>query len=206
MAILRVRHFGRDSIEYDFSRLRRADSSISGEAYWGRKMDDLLGRYLTPLVVLTDGRAEASSAARALRSAAAKPPLSDMVDSVVAIDDLVPKEQDAKLVVIRQIKSDLTPRIRRMLSPEQRDLVDRYLGDDGRLSLIGPADLPPAVASGLRERDASFDKAVLVYPHPSQATWQGPAILEILPPSRQLDKHEREGRVWVCDRHRSSEV
>ena len=188
MAILRVRHFGPDSIEFDFSRLRRADSHISGEAYWGRKMDDLLGRYLTPLVVLADGPAEASSAARALRSAAAHPPLSELVDSVVAIDDVIPKEQDAKLAVIRQIKSDLTPRIRRMLSPEQRDLVDRYLKDDdpgksragdGRLSPIGPADLPPAVTSGLRERDGSFDKAVLVYPHPSLATWQGPAILEM---------------------------
>ena len=30
-----------------------------------------------------------------------------------------------------------------------------------------------------RERDGSYDKAVLVYPHPSQATWQGPAILEM---------------------------
>jgi len=83
LAVARVRTFSHDSIEYDFSRLRRADSRISGEAYWGRKMDALLGRYLTPLVVLTDGPKEAASAERALRAAATQPPLAGVVDSVV---------------------------------------------------------------------------------------------------------------------------
>jgi len=178
VAALRVRGFGHDSIEYDFSRLRRADSHISGEAYWGAQMDDLLGRYLTPLVVLTDDRAEAADVARSLRAAATKPPLSGVIDSVVAIDDVVPKDQAAKLGVLRVLRSDLTPRIRAGLSPDQREFVDRYF-QNGSLSSIGPSDLPSSVTSGLAERDGAFDKAVLVYPHPSQATWQGPAILEM---------------------------
>jgi predicted RND superfamily exporter protein len=179
LAVMRVRHFGHDSIEYDFSRLRRADSHVSGEAYWGRRMDELLGRYLTPLVVLTDAPRDAAANARALRSAMAHPPLAGVVDSVVAIDDLVPARQEEKLAVVRQIQKDLTPRIRTMLSPEQRDFVDRYLRAPGNGRPIGPVDLPPSITSGLRERDGTFDRAVLVYPHPSQATWQGPAILEL---------------------------
>jgi predicted RND superfamily exporter protein len=178
-AIARVRTFGHDSIEYDFSRLRRADSRISGEAYWGRKMDALLGRYLTPLVVLTDGPNEAASAERALRAAAAKPPLAGVVDSVVAVDDIVPKDQQAKLEVARRLRADLTPRIRSRLTPEQREIVDRYLQSSTSLEPLSASDLPPSLTSGLRERDGSFDKAVLVYPRPSQATWQGPAILEM---------------------------
>jgi predicted RND superfamily exporter protein len=177
-AVLRVRTFGHDSIEYDFSRLRRADSHVSGEAYWGGKMDDLLGRYLTPLVVLTDGPDEAAANAQSLRAAAKRLPLSGAIDSVVAIDDLVPKDQPAKLDVVRQLRADLTPRIRGKLSPDQREFVDRYF-QNGPISPIGPSDLPSSVTSGLAERDGSFDKAVLVYPHPSQATWQGPAILEM---------------------------
>jgi predicted RND superfamily exporter protein len=178
-AVVRVRTFGHGSIEYDFSRLRRADSHISGEAYWGRKMDELLGRYLTPLAVLTNDRREAASVEHALRVAAETPPLSGVIDSIVAIDDLVPKDQEAKLAIARVLRSDLTPRVRTRLAPDQRDLVDRYLRDVDRLSPIGPIDLPFSLTSGLRERDGSFDKAVLVYPHPSQATWQGPAILEM---------------------------
>jgi predicted RND superfamily exporter protein len=186
-AALRVRGFGHDSIEYDFSRLRRADSHVSGEAYWGAKMDDLLGRYLTPLVVLTDAPEQAARTAHALRAAAGKPPLSGVIDSVVAIDDLVPKDQAAKLAVVRQLRADLTPRVRAKLSPDQREIVERYF-QNASLDPIGPADLPPSVTSGLAERDGSFDKAVLVYPHPSQATWQGPAILEMTGALRTVAK------------------
>jgi len=178
LALLRVRSFGRDWIEYDFSRLRRADSIVSGEAYWGAKMDDFLGRYLTPLVVLTDRPTEASSAARALRVAAKEPPLRDVIDSVVEVGDLVPKDQPAKIAIVRQIKADLTPAIRERLTPDQRELVDRYLKGES-LSVVSAADLPPSITSGLRERDGTFDRAVLVYPRPSQSMWRGPAIVEM---------------------------
>ena len=47
LAAWQVRGFGRDQLEYDFSRLRRADTWTSGEGYWGKKMDVLLHRYLT---------------------------------------------------------------------------------------------------------------------------------------------------------------
>ena len=59
LAAWEVRGFGRDQLEYDFSRLRRADTWQTGEGYWGKKMDGLLHRYLTPTAILTDSRAEA---------------------------------------------------------------------------------------------------------------------------------------------------
>jgi hypothetical protein len=90
---------------------------------------------------------------------------------VVAIEDLVPKDQEAKIQIVRQLRSDLTPRLWQRLSPEQHEIVARYLRDDP-LSPIVPATLPPSFTTELRERDGTFDKAILVYPHPSQATWQ----------------------------------
>ena len=178
VAVLRIKSVGRDWLEYDFSRLRRADSHVSGEAFWGRKMDDLLGRYLTPLVVLTNQRSEASSVSSGLRRASADPPLSNFVESVVSIDDVVPRDQERKIAVVRQIRRDLTPRLRASLTDGQRSLVDRYLGDDA-LTPIGPADLPSSLTAGFRERDGALDKTVLVYPRPSRALWQGPAIMDM---------------------------
>jgi predicted exporter len=102
-----------------------------------------------------------------------------VVDSVVAIDDVVPRDQEAKIAVTRQLRADLTPRLRGRLTADQRELVERYLEADAALAPVRATDLPQSVTSGLRERDGSFDKAVLVYPRPSQATWQGPAILEM---------------------------
>ena len=54
-----VRSFGPDQIETNFSKLRRADTWVNGEGYWGRRMDDLLGTYVTPTVILTDDAAQA---------------------------------------------------------------------------------------------------------------------------------------------------
>jgi len=188
LAFFRVKSFDRNWIEYDFSKLRRADSHVSGEAYWGGRMDDLLGRYLTPLVVLTDDRTQAASVAGGLKSEAAHPPLGELVDSVVTIDDFIPKDQPAKTEVVRDIRRDLTPRIRGTLTREQLDLVDRYLGDASLLP-VTPNDIPASVVTGLRERDGTFDKAVLVYPRPSEATWQGPAILEMTTALRSVAKN-----------------
>jgi hypothetical protein len=53
LAVWQVRSFGRAQLEYDFSRLRRADTWTSGEGYWGRKMEAVLRRNLSPTVILT---------------------------------------------------------------------------------------------------------------------------------------------------------
>jgi hypothetical protein len=43
-----------DWIEYDLSKLRRKDSWVNGERYWGKRMDAATGRYLTPSVVMAE--------------------------------------------------------------------------------------------------------------------------------------------------------
>lgn len=178
MSLVRVQGFGRSWIEYDFSHLRRADSHINGEAYWGRRMDALLGRYLTPLVMLTNSADERQRVEHALKPAVQGPPLAEAIDSVVSIEDVVPRKQPEKIALAEVIRADLTPRILARLSPDQRDLVDRFLKAEP-LRPITAADLPSSMTSGLRERDGSYDKAVLIYPRPSRATWQGEAILQM---------------------------
>ena len=177
-ATLKLKGVGRDWIEYDFSQLRRADTHRVGEGYWGRRMDDLVGRYLTPLVVLTDSPEQARDAARSLRRAISTPPLSEVVASVRAADDLVGADQQRKIELVGEIRRELTPRIRSKMTPEQRDLVDRYLGQKP-LEPVRPEDLPESVTAGLRERDGTIDRAVLVYPRPSRAMWQGAAIVSL---------------------------
>jgi hypothetical protein len=120
------------------------------------------------------------------------------VASVRAADDLIPADQERKIAVLGDIRRDLTPRMRARLTPEQRRLVDRYL-DSASLEPVRPADLPEAVTAGLRERDGAIDRAVLVYPRPSRAMWQGPSIVSLTAALRGVvetrEGPERAGRL-----------
>ena len=51
-------------------------------------MDTLLGRYLTPTVILTDSAAEARAIAATLREAAQRPPLAALIASIRTFDDV----------------------------------------------------------------------------------------------------------------------
>ena len=86
LAAVEIKGFDRTFIEYDFSKLRRADSRVSGSAYWGAKMDDLLGRYLTPIVMLTDDKDQAARLSAAMRRAVKSEPLNGIIDSVTDIE------------------------------------------------------------------------------------------------------------------------
>ncbi|MEO7668188.1 MAG: MMPL family transporter, partial [Polyangia bacterium] len=93
LAVIKVRRFGPEQLEYDFGRMRRADTWLSGEGFWGKKMDTLLGQYLTPTVLLCDSESEARLVAAAVRQAMTVPPLSSMVATVRTVEDFLPSDQ-----------------------------------------------------------------------------------------------------------------
>ncbi len=177
-----------EQLETDFSHLRRADTWVSGEGYWGRRMEALLGTYLTPTVILTDDLAQSRAIAAALRTARASPPLSEQVASVRTIDDVVPPDQPAKLHEVDALRDDLTPRLRSLIPEAQRDGIDRLL-ESGQRGPIVAADLPPGLTSGLRERDGTIGREVLVFPRPSKLLWQGGPLGEFVQTLRGLAQH-----------------
>jgi predicted RND superfamily exporter protein len=174
-AAAKVSTFGADQIEYDLSRLRRADTWTNGEGYWGRKMDAVLGKYLTPTVILADDEAEAQKIARAVRDATTREPLRSMVADVRTLEDVLPPDQPVKLVEIEAIRKVLTPKIRSLLPDDQRKAVERMVAH-GPARAIGVDDLPSSFTLGMRERDGAIGRTVLVYPRPSKALWVGPTI------------------------------
>jgi predicted RND superfamily exporter protein len=170
-----ARRFGPNSLEYDFSHLRRRDTWTSGEGFWGKKMDTLLGRYLTPTAMLTDSVEEARAVTAKLREAVAKPPLSTMVASIRTYDDLVPPDQDEKAEEAEAIRKKLTPKVRAQLSVEDQSRVDKLLGA-GPPPRVTDAELPLSFTTGLRERDGARGRVVLVFPNPATSWWRGETI------------------------------
>lgn len=176
-AVFGSRSFGPDRMETDFSKMRRSDTWQNGEGYWGRRMDAVLGRYLTPVVILTDNADQTRKIAAALREEAKTDPvLMQLVDSVRTVEDVLPGQQEAKLEQVKAVREIITPNIRSKIPKERRELVDRLLGE-GALKPIAPAQLPPTFVLAMRERDGTLDRAVLVYPKPTGATWQGKLLI-----------------------------
>ncbi|MBN2576944.1 MAG: MMPL family transporter [Deltaproteobacteria bacterium] len=172
-ALLQVRGFSSAQIEYDLSRMRRADTWRSGEGYWGRKMDAMLGQYLTPVVLLTDGPVETRAVAQALREAAKSPPLDAMVARVRTLDDFLPPDQAERLREIERTRKKLTANVRADLTDEQRRGLEALFPAEP----IGPVELgaiPETLLKGMKERNGRADSAVLVYPKLGAGLWDGP--------------------------------
>jgi hypothetical protein len=138
-------------------------------------MDALLGTYVTPTVVLANDVAQARAIGRALHAEVKTPPLDEMVASVRTLDDVVPEGEEAKIGVAGQIAEDLTPRIRASLKQDQLKTVDRLLGKMP-LHVVTLEEIPPAFTTGLRERDGTMGREVLVFPKPGRALWEGPEL------------------------------
>jgi hypothetical protein len=185
LAIWRVRTLNADEIETDFSKLRRADTWTEGEGYWGRKMDALLGTYLTPTVILTNSVDDARAIAKALREASQKPPLNERIASIRTIDDVLPQDQQAKIEEANAIRDDMTPKMRSLVPPERRAQIDRLLENEDAHPITA-AELPEIFTTGLRERDGSFGNAVLVFPRPSRALWQGQPLADFVATLREF--------------------
>ncbi len=193
LAAVEVSRFNSTQLEHDFNKLRRADTWTNGAGYWSRRMDGLLGHYLTPTVILCDTENEARDVERAARRSADDGALKPFVARIVGGDDVVPTDQNAKIAEAAQIRDDLTPKIRSLITAEKIDKLDRILGDEN-LKPIVATDLPRGLTTGLREKDGSIGRSLLLYPRPSDALWQADAIHVFVATLRDLaNRGSREG-------------
>jgi hypothetical protein len=148
-------------------------------------MDRLLGHYLTPTLLMFDSASDASTAEARIRAAVEHGVLRRYVASVAGAGDVLPREQEAKLAEVAAIRKALTPRVQRAIPADARAKLDDALG---RRDLAAPtaADLPRSFLTGLRERDGTLGRQVLVYPKPSADLWRAEAMAELVGTLRAL--------------------
>jgi uncharacterized protein len=160
-----------DWIEYDMSKLRRKDSWVSGERYWGKRMDAATGRYLTPSVVMVDDPAAVPRLEARLHELQARGGAGDLIAEVRSARQLLPETRFASIDEGRRLKLAITPKLRERLSVSDRELLERALSDASLVPLTAQ-DLPEAFVAGLRERDGRIGRSVLVFPKIGGGTWQ----------------------------------
>lgn len=174
-AIAGLAHRSSDWIEYDLSKLRRRDSWENGERYWGQRMDQTLGRYLTPTVVLADTPEQARRVEVRLRTIMEEGRAGGLIASVRSLATVYPETRHAALKEAEQLAEVLTPGLRARLNPEHRRLVERALSPEA-LQPLRAEQLPDVLVAGLREHGGRADRNVLVFPKLSGGTWDAQRI------------------------------
>ncbi|MES1185650.1 MAG: MMPL family transporter [Myxococcales bacterium] len=160
-----------DWIEYDLSKLRRKDSWVNGERYWGKRMDAATGRYLTPSVVMAEKAEDVPKLEARLRSLMEHGGAGDLIAEVRSAQQLLPDARFASIEEAKLLKAAITPKLRAKLKDTDRELLERALSEQSLVALTA-ADLPEAFAAGLRERDGRVGRSVLVFPKVGGGTWQ----------------------------------
>lgn len=160
-----------DWIEYDLSKLRRKDSWVSGERYWGKRMDAATGRYLTPSVVMAEKADDVPKLEARLRELMRSGGAGDLIAEVRSAQQLLPDTRFASIEEAKRLKAAITPRLKSKLKGSDRELLERALSDQSLVPLTAQ-DLPEAFAAGLRERDGRVGRSVLVFPKVGGGTWQ----------------------------------
>jgi predicted RND superfamily exporter protein len=160
-----------DWIEYDLSKLRRKDSWVNGERYWGKRMDAATGRYLTPSVIMAESAADVPKLEARLRGLMEHGGAGDLIAEIRSAQQLLPDARLASIDEAKRLKSAITPKLRAKLNEHDRELLDRALSEPSLVALTAQ-DLPEAFAAGLRERDGKIGRSVLVFPKVGGGTWQ----------------------------------
>ncbi len=162
-------------MEYDFSRLRRKDSLEHGERYWGARMNDTLGQYLTPTIVMARSPEEASIIEDRIEALAREGKAGGLIGEVRSLRDILSPRRAEALVEVRKIRETVTPRMKQSLTAEERRVVERATSDEA-LRVLTPEMLPKVFSAGLREVNGRFDRSVLVFPKLDSGTWDGARI------------------------------
>src|SRR6185295_11535724 len=105
-----------DWIEYDLSKLRRKDSWVSGERYWGKRMDAATGRYLTPSVVMAEKAEDVPQLEARLRDLMEHGGAGDLIAEVRSAQQLLPDARFASIDEAKLLKAAITPKLRAKLA------------------------------------------------------------------------------------------
>jgi predicted RND superfamily exporter protein len=166
-------------IETNLAKLRNKESLTHGAAFLSKNLDDIFQRYLSPMVILPQERADTLKIAEKLREKKEAQGPGSMIASVQTMDDFIPTQQEEKIKLLREIKEMLPPKLLHRMSADDQRLVAQYL-TPAVFKPIGIRDLPDLVIKKFTERDGSVGKLVLVEPPLSEDTGKGERLIQFI--------------------------
>jgi len=172
-------------IETDLSKLRNKHSIEKGSGYYSKYVDEIFGRYLSPMVALPRDRAHAAILAEKYKAKMIADGPNSLIHNVSILDDFIPKDQPEKIKLIREIQRLLPPNIRSQLDPAERKRVGDFIRPEVFKPIAIP-DLPPLVLGKFTEKDGSVGKLVLIEPPLNTVTNDGDNLIGFIHSLREI--------------------
>ena len=151
--------FAQEPIQYDFTKLGSRFSEQRGQGYWDRHVDAVLQSYQTPTVVLTGSPEHAEAVADAIEKEKEREGTNGTIESVVTLQQFLPKEQQQKLEVLREIFAIIDKRPAAQIPPEIRRLRQKT-----KLEPVTLSDVPERLTRAFVEKDGHRGRVALVFP------------------------------------------
>jgi predicted RND superfamily exporter protein len=129
-----------------------------------------LGRSIAGSIALLDTWPEADQFCDVIRERAKKAPYDKLIDSCDTLSSVVPRDQEQKLAIIREIASDLPDTVIAHLDPARRERV-RQVRDELLAQVpVTVAQADPTLVDRFRERDGSVGRLAVVTASPNAKT------------------------------------
>ncbi|MDR3606820.1 MAG: MMPL family transporter [Oligoflexia bacterium] len=162
-SVIAVRRHPGQILEADTTKLRDRRSLQSGSAFLSRYLDQIFGRYITPLVILADNPKDMDEIAARIKAYRARTGRASMIAQVYTLHDFIPSDQKKKLMVLREIRKYLKPSVMAQLASPEKRKMDEIL-PHSELKPFGVKDLPPLVLDRFRLKNGDIGNLVIVEP------------------------------------------
>jgi uncharacterized protein len=193
--------------EYDFSKLRNQQSRQHGAGDLYVRVGRIFPQDLSPVGVALLPQADDAAAFRdallvkdcAAGLANAKDPRASdpgklreicqrrlaagestggLLSAVSTAHEALPKDQEAKLAVIADLRRQLRDPAFELLDPDQRKEIEAWAPPDD-LRRLAIQDLPEPIARRFREVDGTLGRVALIYPVRVWANWDGHSLIRM---------------------------
>jgi uncharacterized protein len=195
----------RNPFEYDFSKLRNQHSRQHGVGDLYVRVGAIFPQDLAPVGIALmpsaddavdyrntllakdcadgmmrahDPRDPKALATECTRRVAAGEPTGGLLMSVATARDLLPKDQDAKLALLGQIRARLHDPSMDLLTVDERRELDAWAPPDD-LRKLTLADLPAPVVRRFEEVDGTVGRVAMIYPVRVWANWDGHNLIRL---------------------------
>jgi predicted RND superfamily exporter protein len=167
--VLVARAVAADPLEYNFRNLRSVREGSTRASHLTGRVTDIVGGAAAgnAIAMLLPSREEVPGVVAQLQRMERR----GLMGVVRTIDDLLPKDQEAKVPLAREIR-ELMLEARERAAPAQVARIDEYLPPEEIRALV-PDDLPEEVARLYAERDGTRGRILFVSQPPNTSIWNG---------------------------------